>query len=944
MLSTVTSIKSLISRVPPGESVSFAVVYAAPGTRLAGTTGALRLGDNDPNMPKARRGRLILIDANSLIYRAFFALPPMSTSGGQVTNAAYGFTSMLAIVLASRPEYAIAAFDVGKPTFRSREYAEYKAGRRAMPDDLRPQMALCQKVLESLSIPIYGVEGFEADDLIGTFAAKAADQGVAITIVSGDLDCLQLVGDGVEALVPRRGITDTMVYGPDQVRQRYGLEPVQLIDYKALRGDSSDNIPGVPGVGEKTASQLIQQYGSVEALNERLDELKEGRVKANLRAAAQQILLNKQLVTIRRDVPVELDLDRARWLRYDRDRAQEQFDQLEFRQLLARIPAPDQVPVQPTLAFEPVAATDVRVVGAGELGALSAELARADEVGVFGLWDGPARGGAQVGLGLAAGEGAWYVPAASAAAVVAALEGKPLDAHDPKEMQLALSTIARGDYRWRFSTFLAAYLLGAGSRDPRLEDLARDFLGMSLMPADQLLGTGRNVQPAAQAGDRDCADYAGMRARAVLHLGPRLEVEMRNLGVDYLFHEVELPLAAVLAGMESEGVAIDVPYLLEMQEEIEGQLSALEQEVQELAGYAFNLNAPQQLAKLLFEELRLPVGKRTKTGYSTDAETLESIRDKHPVVGLILEHRQLSKLKSTYIDALPELVDPATGRVHTSFGQASTATGRLSSSNPNLMNIPVRTELGQRIRRAFRAAREGHTMLAADYSQIELRIAAHLSSDPNLMAAFEAGHDIHAATASRVFKVPLEEVTSDQRRLAKVANFGSIYGQGEYGLSQQMRIPGDEARDFLREYWSTYSRLKDWLDALRAEARETGVVVSSTGRRRAIPDLRSPNYQLRAAAERMAINFPIQSLAADIIKIAMVRIHREIAEAGLVGRMLLQVHDELVFEVPETEVDAFVALVPRTMTGAYELATGLEVESKLGPNWADMQKIATLVA
>jgi DNA polymerase I len=896
-------------------------------------------------VPKgARRGRLVLIDAHSLIYRAFFALPPMSTSQGQVTNAVYGFTSMLAIVLADRPDYAIAAFDIGKPTFRSEEYAEYKQGRRPMPDDLRSQMELVRKILQSLAIPTYGVEGFEADDVIGTLALKADAARVAVTIVSGDLDCLQLVNEGTTALVPRRGITDTMTYGPDQVRQRYGLEPRQLIDYKALRGDTSDNIPGVPGVGDKTAAQLVQQYGSIEGLIDRLDELKEGRVKANLKEAVDQVRLNKRMVTIRADVPVELDLEHARWLRYDYDRAREVFDELEFRQLLARIPPPDQVPIQPTLEFETVAATDVRLVAGGEVGDLVAAVAGAPEVAVFGLWDGAARGGSQVGLGVAAGDDAWYVPAGLAAEVVQAVAGKPLAGHDVKEMELALRRFGSSTHDWRFSTSLAAYLLGAGSRDPRLEDLAQDFLGMNLMPTDQLLGSGRNVRPAADAGPRDCADYAGPRARAILHLGPRLEAEMRNLGVDYLFHEVELPLASVLAEMESEGVAIDVPYLAEMQEELSEQLAALEAEVSELAGYRFNLNAPQQLAKLLFEDLRLPVGKRTKTGYSTDAETLEGLREKHAVVGLILEHRQLSKLKSTYVDSLPLLVDPATGRVHTSFGQASTATGRLSSSNPNLMNIPIRTELGQRIRRAFRAGRPGHLMYAADYSQIELRIAAHLSEDPNMMAAFAAGHDIHAATASRVFKVPIEEVTADQRRLAKVANFGSIYGQGQYGLSQQMGITGDAAREFLKEYWETYSALKDWLDALRTHARETGVVVSATGRRRAIPDLRSPNHQLRQAAERMAINFPIQSLAADVIKIAMVRLHREMKEAGVAGRMLLQVHDELVFEVPEAEADVFAEVVPRVMTGAYELATGLEVESKLGPNWADLRKLSTVVA
>jgi DNA polymerase I len=930
MLSTVTSIRSSVSAPP------VVLVYPSVGSSL--------FGENWLVPRPSRRGRLILIDAHSLIYRAFFALPPMSTTQGHVTNAVYGFTSMLAIVLANRPEYAIAAFDVGGPTFRIQEYAEYKQGRRPMPDDLRPQLELCRRVLESLSIPIYGVSGYEADDIIGTLARRAEDAGVAVTIVSGDLDCLQLVGEGVEALVPRRGITDTVLYGPDQVRQRYGFEPIQLIDFKALRGDTSDNIPGVPGVGDKTAGQLVQQFGSIENLLEHLGELKEGRVRTALTAAADQIRLGKRMVTIRTDVPVELDLERARWLRYDYDRARAVFDELEFRQLLSRLPAPEAVPVQPTLAFEPIEPSGVTLVAEQHLGELESALAATEEAAVFGLWDGSPRADEQVGLALAAGDRAWYVPAPLLDRVVPALAQKGLLGHDVKEMELALSAWRPARYDWRFSTHLAAYLLGAGSRDPRLEDLAREFLGMQLMGSDQLLGTGRNVRPAARCTPAECAEFTGPRAQAILHLRPRLAAEMRNLGVDYLFQEVELPLARVLAAMEQEGVAIDVPYLRDMQEELQEQLRALEEEVAQVAGYSFNLNAPQQLARLLFEDLRLPVGKRTKTGYSTDADTLEGLRDKHPIIGLILEHRQLSKMKSTYVDALPELVDPRTGRVHTSFGQASTATGRLASSNPNLMNIPIRTELGQRIRRAFRAGRPDHVLFAADYSQIELRIAAHLSEDPEMLAAFAAGLDIHTATASKVFKVPVDQVDANQRRLAKVANFGSIYGQGEYGLSQQLRIAGDEARSFLKEYWTTYAKLKDWLDSVRAQARETGVVVNALGRRRAIPDLRSPNFQLRQAAERMAINFPIQSLQADIIKIAMVRLNGELREAGLGGRMLLQVHDELVFEVPESETERFGEMVPRVMTSAYELLTGIEVEARVGTNWADMTKLKTIVA
>src|SRR6266851_925234 len=866
----------------------------------------------------------------------------MSTSDGRVTNAVYGFTSMLAIVLASRPEYAIAAFDLGKPTFRSQEYVEYKAGRRAMPDDLRPQIEMVRDVLGAFSIPVYGVEGFEADDVIGTLARIADERGHAVTIVSGDLDCLQLVTESVDALVPRRGITDTFVYGPDQVRQRYGFEPTQLIDFKALRGDTSDNIPGVPGVGDKTAARLVQDYGTVEALLEKVDELPEGRLKKSLQEHADRVRLGKRMVTIVRDVPVELDLDQARWTRYDYDRARRVFDHLEFRQLLTRFPPPDQAPVQPSLTFEPAPqSAGLRMVE--EPAEAAGLLDGSQDVGVFTFTEGAGRGCRVLGLGVSTAGRTFYVARPDAMdAVASTLSGRPISGHDAKETELALRSLGGGKRDWAFSTFLAAYLLGAGSRDPRLEDLAREFLDLELVSSEQLLGTGRAARKPSAIPENEAAEFAARRAEAILNLRPRLEAEMSNLGVDYLFHEIELPLAGVLADMESEGVAIDVPYLKDMQDELGGQLSTLESQVEELAGQKFNLNAPQQLAKVLFEDLRLPVGKRTKTGYSTDADTLEALRDKHEIIPAILEHRQLSKLKSTYVDALPQLVDPLSGRVHTSFGQASTATGRLSSSNPILMNIPIRTELGQRIRRAFRAGRPDHVMVSADYSQIELRIAAHLSGDPKLLGAFAAGQDIHTATAAAVFKIPIESVDPNQRRLAKVANFGSIYGQGEYGLSQQLGITGDVAREFIGQYWSTYSRLREYLDEERRKAREAGFVVNATGRRRAIPDLRSPNFQLRSAAERMAINFPMQSLAADIIKIAMVRLQREIEADHIEGRMLLQVHDELLFEVPESEVDQFAEKVPRIMTGAYELETGIEVEAKAGPNWADMKKLAVV--
>jgi len=541
---------------------------------------------------KGKRGRVILIDAHSLIYRAFFALPPMSTSAGEVTNAVYGFTSMLAIVLASRPEFAVAAFDLAAPTFRSKEYEEYKAGRRAMPEDLKPQIEKVREVLTAFTIPIYGVPGFEADDVIGTFARIAEERGHAVTIVSGDLDCLQLVSESVEALVPRRGITDTFVYGPDQVRQRYGFEPSQLIDFKALRGDTSDNIPGVPGVGDKTAAKLVQDFGNVEALLARIDELPEGRLKTSLKANEDRVRLGKRMVTIVRDVPVELDLEKARWTRYDYDKAREVFDRMEFRQLLSRFPPPDQVPVQPSLAFEPAPAPGGLRVVDDPVEAASL-LDGSDHVGVFMFTEGAGRAARVLGVGVSTDRNTFYAARPEAMdAVASTLADRTVSGHDAKETELAMRSLGGGKRDWDFSTFLAAYLLGAGSRDPRLEDLAKEFLDMTLVSSEQLLGTGRAARNPSTVAVEEAAEFAARRAEAILNLRPRLEAEMRNLGVDYLFHEIELPLAGVLADMESEGVAIDVPYLKDMQDELGGQLAAIEAEVTEVAGQKFNLSAP----------------------------------------------------------------------------------------------------------------------------------------------------------------------------------------------------------------------------------------------------------------------------------------------------------------------------------------------------------------
>lgn len=890
-------------------------------------------------MAAAGRERLVLIDAFSLIYRAFFAVPPMSTTRGEVTNAVHGFTNMLILVLADRPRYAAAAFDVGLPAGRLALYPEYKSGRPAMPEDLRHQVDRVKQVLEAFRIPVVSLPGFEADDVIGSLAARARDAGLEVLVVSGDLDCLQLVDSSVRALVPRRGITETMVYGPAEVKERYGLEPSQLPDYKALAGDSSDNIPGVPGIGAKTAASLLQTYGSVETLLDRLARLPAGRIRQRLEEHREEILVWKRIATIARDLEVPLDLAACDWQVYDPARLRALLEELEFRSLIPRIPPPARAPAVPASgAPGPETAFPTTVI---EDPSRPLDLG-GREVGAFGVTVGSGLDVRLVGLALCGGEQARYLAigpdAATPAQVAAIVSDLGLIGHDTKELAMALSNLDAAPREWVFSASLAGHLTGEGARDPRLEDLAREKLNLALIGLDQVAGSGRSARPLDQLAPAELAGYAGGRAAALLRLRPIMEQHLRDLEVDYLYHEVELPLVPVLVAMERAGIAVDTAYLGEMSRELAAQLAEIEAEVMSLASAPFNLNAPQQLARFLFDELKLKSRKRTKTGYSTDADTLDSLREEHPIVTRILEHRQLSKLKSTYVDALPGLVG-ADGRVHTTFNQAATATGRLSSTNPNLMNIPVRTEIGQRIRRCFRAQSGEDVLVSADYSQIELRIAAHLSQDPALIAAFQAGEDIHAATAARVFGTSIAEVDKDQRRLAKVANFGSIYGQGVYGLSQQLAIPTDVARDFLAQYWTAYAGLKDYLDRVREEARRTGVVVNETGRRRAIPDLMSSNRQLQQAAERMAINFPIQSLAADIIKIAMVRIHRHLAAAGLRGRMLLQVHDELVFEVPRDELEEFAKFVPGIMAGAYQLTVPIVVDCKAGPNWADMEPV-----
>ncbi len=929
---------------------------------------------------------LVLIDGNALVHRAFHALPPLTTGKGELVNAVYGFASTLLKVLNEvRPEYVAVAFDRAAPTFRHAEYEAYKAHRPKTPEGLPEQFTRVRQLVEALGIPIFEIDGFEADDVLGTLSRQAEERGLAVLIVTGDTDALQLVSPATKVLTPQRIFSETTIYDEEAVRQRYGLEPRQLIDFKALKGDATDNIPGVPGVGEKTAQKLLQGFGDLDSLYANLDRLpeKQRTLLAANEAIARQ---SRRLAAIVRDVPLELNLERWQGGRFDRARLVELLRELEFRSLLSRLPGaaaaagePLAAPAVPETAQQmelfasesakgpasvqvapPPALGNYQVVSTpAALEELAAALGRAPEVAVdVESTSLDAMRAELVGLSFAVEPGrAYYVPVGhtpEAAAETGQLapeqvfsrlgplladRATPMVGHNIKYDLLVLAGAGaelKGIY---FDTMLAAYLVEAAQRPLGLKDLAFSRLGLELTPIQELIGRGRNQVTMAQVPVAAAANYAAADADVSLRLREQLEPELRQQGLWQLFVEVEMPLVPVLAKMEQTGIALDVAYLQAMSAELYQRIKELERRIYAEVGHQFNLNSPQQLGSVLFEELGLKGERRTKTGYSTEAAILDRLRGQHPVLDMILEYRQLVKLKSTYVDALPALVNPRTGRVHTSFNQASVSTGRLSSSDPNLQNIPVRTELGRRVRRAFIAGKPGHLLISADYSQVELRILAHITQDERLVSAFAADEDIHAATASELFGVPLGGVTSEMRRFAKTINFGVLYGMREYGLSQRADLSIEDATEYIRRYLSKYKGVQGYIDRTLAQVRREGYVTTLLGRRRQIPEVNSPAYPVRQGAERMAINAPIQGTAADIIKIAMIRLEKALAERGLPDALLLQVHDELVLEVPGERLVEIAILTREVMSEAFPLSVPLKVDVSAGPNWDDMRSL-----
>ncbi len=902
----------------------------------------------------AQKNLLLLLDGHALVHRAFHALPPLSvTKTGEPTGAVYGFASMMLKVLSDfKPSHWAIAFDSAAPTFRHLEFEPYKAQRPKAPDELVSQFDRVRELVQAFNIPAYEVAGYEADDILGTLCRQASAQDTDAIIVTGDTDILQLVSSHVRVLTPRPGrpFSDTVLYDKDAVRQRYDLAPEQMVDFKALKGDPSDNIPGVPGIGEKIAVKLIHQFGSVDGIYQRIEEVEPPRIREVLKANEQLARQSKRLTTIVSDIDIALDLAKCHVSDYDREEVTRLFRELEFSSLLPKLPETAvEKPPQRVAVVE--TATDYRIVDTAEaLDELMASLFSAKSLVIdVETTAREARRAELVGISLSTAPGrAWYVPVGHRwvdrqlprAQVIDRL--KPLleddavtkTAHNGKYDMTVLSSYGVELNGFNFDTMIAAYLLGEKALG--LKPLAFGKLGIEMTPITALIGTGAKQITMAQVLVPQAANYACADADICGQLKGLLEMGLKEQGFWSLFTDLEMPLVPVLFRLENNGVALDSALLRDISQSLGQQMKRLEAEIYSSVGHQFNINSPQQLGAVLFEELKLPRARKTKGGYSTDASVLEGLKGAHPVVEFLLDYRQITKLKSTYIDALPALINPETGRVHTNFNQTATATGRLSSSEPNLQNIPVRTEEGLQVRRAFIA--EGDSLLlAADYSQIELRIMAHLSQDPTLLAAFAQGEDIHAATAAQVFGVPLSGINPQMRRVAKTVNFGVIYGMSDYGLEQATDLSRQEAAQFISAYFDKYSGVKGYLDATKAEAAEKGYVQSVLGRRRYIPEINSANAQVRQAAERMAVNMPVQGTAADIIKLAMIELQRRMDERGLGSKMILQVHDELLFEVPPGELDEVKQLVLEIMPKALELSVLLKVEVKVGKNWGQLE-------
>ncbi|MDH5662312.1 MAG: DNA polymerase I [Elusimicrobiota bacterium] len=884
--------------------------------------------------------KFYLIDGNAYIHRAFHALPPLTNSSGRMVNAVYGFTRMLLKILRQeKPDYVAVCFDFPAPTFRHKEFAEYKATRKETPDELKEQIPLAHKIVRAFNIPVFEKQGYEADDLISTLTGKASKEGIETVIVTGDKDALQLVDDSVKVLNEPKNI----LYTEKIVKENMGVSPQQITDLMGLMGDASDNVPGVLGIGPKTGTELIREFGSLENLYQNLSKVRD-KLKEKLEKGKEKAFLSKRLVTLVKDVPVEVDIRQCQVGDFNREELLKLLQELEFKSLIVElVPQEEKHKVDYKGIFNQE-----------EFEALLEDLEKAPLVSLDLETTGPdPMRVAIVGISFALEPyAAFYIPVAhSYLGAPKQLEKKyVLEKLKPilengkikkygQNIKYDLIVLKRqgidlqGIY---FDSMIASYVLNPSKMNHNLNDIALEYLNYKMTPISELIGKGKKAITMDTVEVERVIPYACADADIVLRVAQIMERELKDKRLDKLFYEVEMPLLEVLAEMEMNGVIIDMDYLAQLSQDFSIRLKDVEKEIYKSSGQEFNINSPKQLSFILFEKLKLPVVRRTKTGPSTSEEVLLQLAEKHRLPHLIIEYRGLQKLKSTYIDAFPGMVNPQTGRLHTSFNQTVTATGRLSSSEPNLQNIPIRTEDGRKIRCAF-IPDKGCLFVSADYSQIDLRVLAHISGDESLRDAFLRNEDIHRRTASEIFAVPQKEVTPDLRRIAKSVNFGLSYGMSPYGLSRDLEISQAEAKRYIDSYFKKYKGVKDYIKKVIIQARKDEFVTTLLNRRRYLPEINSKNGNVRGFAERTAINTPIQGTSADIIKVAMIRITEKLKSKNLKAKMSLQIHDELLFEVPEEEVDELSRLAKEEMERAVSLDVPVVVDIKKGKNWRDLE-------
>lgn len=881
--------------------------------------------------------KLFLIDGSGYAYRAFYAIKSLSNSKGQPTNAVYGFVRMLLKIMTEyRPDYLAVCFDLAAPTFRHKEFKEYKAHRKPTPQELIVQLPVIRDIIDAYRIRIVEREGFEADDLIATLARKGEKEGLEVIILSGDKDMMQIVNDRIRMISTGK---EEFVYGPQAVHEKFGVRPDQIVDLLCLTGDASDNIPGVPGVGVKTAAALIEQFGTIEKLYQNLDQVKGEKLRKNLEEYTDTVFSNRGLVVVKDDLDIDFGFQELVPREPDRNRLITLFKEMEFTGLLKDILVHEEAPgtsyhcIATADAYEGFLRTLRGVKGfVIDTETTNIDPMRADLVGVAFGWS---------------EEDAYYVALGGKIPVRRFIDDLKPILEDPKIEKygqnvkydkvvfLNYGVDMRGV---SFDTMVAHYLLNPSKLRHNLGELAMEYLNYKMTSIRELIGEGKREISMKEVPLADISKYACEDAVVTLRLKKIFEPQLHEKGLNALFHDMEIPLIDVLAAMEYTGVAVDEELLRDMGKEFQSRLEQITGRIYALAGEEFNINSPKALGVILFEKLKLPVKRKTKTGYSTDADVLTALAKIHELPREVVNYRQLAKLKSTYIDVLPHLINPKTGRIHTSFNQTVTATGRLSSSEPNLQNIPVKTELGRQIREAFipRKDADAYLLLGADYSQIELRILAHLSQDHTLLHAFKHDMDIHSYTAGLVYGADPEAVTEDMRRKAKIVNFGIVYGMSPYGLAQDLGVSDAEAKAFIDEYFKRYPGVYEYIQNTIQKARHDKYVTTIFHRRRYIPEIASANFAIRSFSERTAINTPIQGSAADIIKLAMIALHKEILREGFASRMLLQIHDELIFEVPQREIDRFRPVVKRLMEGVVHLDVPIKVDINAGKSWAEI--------